>query len=240
VPRTPPPDPSPRRPHQHGHRERLRQRFLANPAGGLADYELLELYLAYAIPRRDVKPLAKALLARYGDLAGVFAAPPADLRAQPGVGPAATVLLRLLPELRARLLRQAATADPRFGGWPATATLAAYARQRLTAAGREQALVLYFNAAGEWLRHEELAEGGRDQTAVFPRQVVESALARQAASVVLCHSHPSGVAEPSPADLASTADLVGALALLELRLHDHLILAGEDCFSFREHGLLPD
>ena len=232
-----PTDSSRPRPHYHGHRQRLAERLRQSGAKALADYEWLEFLLTYAIPRRDVKPLAKTLLTQFGSLAGLLAAPPEVLARVPGLGPRSVALLRLLAALPGRLQMPSSVTAP--APLPDAATLAAYCRLRLQAGSREQAVVLYFGPGGTWLRHEELAEGGASEAPLFPRQIAESALTQRAVAVVVAHNHPSGHCHPSAADLELTQTLVAALGLLEIRLQDHLILAGDQWFSFREQGLLP-
>lgn len=219
-----------------GHRQRLRARFARAGAAGLHDYELVELLLTFAIPRRDVKPLAKALLARFGSLRGVADAQRHELLAVPGLGPGAATLLCLLKELTAAYLNEQMCARPVVAGGGA---VAAFARARLGGLGHEAIMAIYLNAVAEVLDCRMLQEGTIDQAVIHPRRLVEQALACKAASLVLVHNHPSGRVQPSAGDLKLTHQVAQIAAPLDLVLQDHLIVSAQDYYSFAEHGLLP-
>ncbi len=222
-------------PHWHGHRARLRERFRRAGEVALADYELLELLLTYAIPRRDVKPQAKVLLERFGSLAGVLAAPEDELQQVEGIGPSASLLIRLVKELGAASLagelkgRDLVNSPER---------VVAFARMKFGGEREEHFAVLYLNAKNELIDVEVMQRGTVDRAVVYPRQVAEGALRRGASGVILLHNHPSGHPDPSPEDRALTGQVAMALRPLEIRLLDHLIVAQGGHFSFREKGLL--
>ncbi len=220
-----------------GHRERLRARFLKSGLEGLAEYEAVELLRTLAIPRRDVKPLAKALLARFGSLRALLDAPAEELQAVEGIGVSAAVALRLVRALAGLYLCRSletreVVSDP--------GSLAQLWRARLGGLRHEVFEVAYLDAGGHLLRDgiETIEEGSVTYAAVYPRRVVEGALKRGAAAVVLAHNHPGGRAHPREEDQAVTRRLVEAAAAVEVRVIDHLIVAGEQVLSFRARGLL--
>jgi DNA repair protein RadC len=223
------------KPHHLGHRQRLRYRFLASPHS-LPDYELLELLLFQAIPRRDTKPLAKRLLARFdGDLARLANAGDAELKAVDGVGDAALAALRLFGEGARRLLRHRAQEQPVLSSW---AQLLDYLRVAQAAKPTEQFRLLFLDAKNRLVADEVHQTGTIDETPVYPREVAKRALELGAAALILVHNHPSGDPTPSKADIAITREIAAALATLNIALHDHLILGRGKHASFRTLGLL--
>ena len=222
-------------PHHAGHRQRLRQRFLAAGAEALADYELLELVLFRAIPRRDVKPLAKELIARFGSFAEVIAAPPARLREVPGVGDAVVTELKIVQAAAVKLAQQQARAKPIFRGW---SDLIAYCRAAMAHAEREEFRVLFLDAKNRLIADEVQNRGTIDHTPVYPREVVRRALELSAASVILLHNHPSGDPTPSRADVDMTKKVIAAAEPLGIAVHDHIIIGREGHASLRGLGLI--
>ena len=223
------------RPHWWGHRERLRERFLRTGAKGLQDYELLELLLSYAIPRKDVKPQAKELLRRFGSLAGVLDAPLEEVQEVKGIGPRAAALLRLAKEMGEVYLGE------RMRGVDVLSSpsrVVDFCLFRLKGEGEEKFMVIYLNVKNEVMDYEVVQEGTVDRSVVYPRRVAEKALRRRAASVIVVHNHPSGHPDPSPEDRGITRELVEALRPLEIRLLDHIIVGKRGYFSFRERGIL--
>jgi len=223
------------RPHWWGHRERLRERFLRAGAKGLQDYELLELLLSYAIPRKDVKPQAKELLRRFGSLAGVMDASPEEVQEVKGIGPRAATLLRLVKEMGEVYLSE------RMRGVDVLSSpsqVVDFCLFRLKGEGEEKFMVIYLNVKNEVMDYEVIHEGTVDRSVVYPRRVAERALRRRAASVIVVHNHPSGHPDPSPEDKRITRELVEALKPLEIRLLDHIIVGKRGYFSFRERGIL--
>ena len=225
------------RPHYHGHRQRLRERFLQSGLAGFAEHEIIELLLTLAIPRADVKQPAKALLSRFGSLRGVFDAPLLELRSVDGVGEVASIALHVIRE-SATLYLQEASEDAEVLSDPNR--LGDFWRMRIGALRHEVFAVAYLDSAHRLIRNgvETLQEGTIDRAAVYPRRVVEAALKRQAAALVLAHNHPNGKVEPSDHDKLLTRAIVLAAETINLRVVDHLIVSSEDVFSFRKAGLL--
>lgn len=224
-------------PHYHGHRQRLRQRFLRSGLSGFADHEVVELLLTLAIPRRDVKQPAKALLRGFGSLSGIMDATPAALQKVEGIGEAAAVALQVIREAAVLYLQEASEraevlSDP--------ARLLDFWRMRIGGLKHEVFAVAYVDSGHRLLRDgvELLQEGTVDRAAVYPRRVVEAALRRQAAGLVLAHNHPNGNVQPSQHDKLVTRAIVLAAETVGLRVVDHLIVSREATFSFREEGLL--
>jgi DNA repair protein RadC len=223
------------KPHHVGHRRRLRDRFLASPQS-LPDYELLELLLFQAIPRRDTKPLAKRLLARFdGDLARLANAGDAELKAVDGVGEAAIAVVRLFGEGARRLLRHRVQEQPVLGSWT---QLLDYLRVAQGAKQTEQFRLLFLDAKNRLVADEVHQTGTIDETPVYPREVAKRALELGAAALIVVHNHPSGDPTPSKADIAITKEIAAALATLNIQLHDHLILGRGKHASLRTLGLL--
>jgi DNA repair protein RadC len=224
-------------PHYHGHRQRLRARFVKAGLDGLAEHEVVELLLTLAIPRADVKQPAKALLGRFGNLRGILDAPPGDVMSVKGIGPVTPVALQIIKAAATLYLQQGneareSLADPTH--------LAGFWRMRIGALGHEVFEVAYLDSALRLLRDgvETLEEGTIDRAAVYPRRVVEAALRRGAASIVLAHNHPSGQATPSEQDKVLTRAIVLAADTVSLRVLDHLVVTADAAFSFRKAGLL--
>ncbi len=221
-------------PHYLGHRTRLRERFLATPAG-LRDYELLELLLTFSVGRRDVKPLAKSLIGTFGSLAGVCDASPSEVSVVPGVGPASAALIRLVREMATSVLSERMRSKPFLSSPGAVAD---YARLRIAGLPHEAFMAIYLNVQNEVIGSEVVNEGTVDQVAVYPRRIIEGALARHAAGVILAHNHPSGYTDPSDEDKRLT-DLIRTTArALDIRVLDHLVVGRGGFFSFAEKGLL--
>lgn len=218
-----------------GHRQRLKERFSATSGAGVADYELLELALTFAIPRRDVKPLAKALLARFGNLGGVLTAAPEDLNQVKGLGPASIMLLQVLQQLAVRMKRATLTGQPVLAD---RLTLLDYLYTRFANTTREECVVLFLNNQLKLLAEETLFTGTQHQVAASPREVLKKALAHNASGLILSHNHPQGAPQPSPADELFTQQLQQAATALGLTLHDHLIIGAEAHYSFKGSGKL--
>ena len=226
------------RPHYHGHRQRLRERFLKSGLAGFAEHEVVELILTLAIPRRDVKGPAKALLARFGNLRGVMDAPRSELQAVAGVGEIAATALRVIRAAATLYLQQASEDDAEVLSDPRR--LSDFWRMRIGALKHEVFAVAYLDSAYRLLRDgvETLQEGTIDRAAVYPRRVAAAALRREAAAIVLAHNHPNGRLQPSEHDKLITRAIVLAAETVGLRVVDHLIVAAQDTFSFRKEGLL--
>jgi len=223
------------RPHQLGHRERLRERALKGGLEALPDYELLELYLFRTFPRSDIKPLAKALLARFGSLTGVLSASPEELKTVAGVGEAAAVDLKLLHEATLRLARETVQRRTVISSWSA---LLGYVRVALANEAREQFRVLFLDKKNQLIADEVMNHGTVDHAPVYPREVMRRALELSASSVILVHNHPSGDPTPSPADIDMTKQIIEAGRSLRISVHDHLVVGREGVASFKALGLL--
>ena len=222
-------------PHYLGHRERLRDRALAGGLTALPDYELLELFLFRSIPKRDVKPLAKQLLVRFGSLAGVLGASPAELQTVKGVGEALALDLKLLHEAALRTAREQLAKRPVISSWSA---LMAYVKTALAHEAREQFRVLFLDKKNGLIADEVLGRGTVDHAPVYPREVMRRALELSASAVILVHNHPSGDPAPSAADIDMTRQIVEALKVLRITVHDHLVVGRDGVASFKALGLM--
>ncbi len=226
------PDTSPP-PHQLGHRERLRDRALKT-LDAVADYELLELFLFRTFPRGDIKPVAKALLGRFGSLGAVATASVEDLRGVAGIGEQAALDLRLLGEATLRIGRETIRKRTVIGSWSA---LLAYVKVALANEPREQFRVLFLDKKNQLILDEIQNRGTVDHAPVYAREVMRRALELSASSVILVHNHPSGDPTPSGADIDMTRQIVDAGRALRISVHDHLIVGREGVASFKALGL---
>lgn len=208
-------------PHYHGHRDRLREKFAAAGGDALPDYELLELVLFRAIPRRDVKPLAKALVARFGSVAEVLSAEPARLMEVPGVSAGVASDLKVIEAAGRRLARGAIRERELLSSWSA---LHDYLRATMAFAPREEFRILFLDKRNHLIADEVQGRGTVDHTPVYPREVARRALELSATAIILAHNHPSGDPTPSSADVAMTREVVAVLAPLKIVVHDHVIL----------------
>lgn len=225
----------PEKPHYHGHRQRLRQRFLQGGPGALQDYELLELLLTFAIPYSDVKPLAKKLIAHFGSFTRVFDASPEAVMEVTGLKEYSAVLIRLVKACSEFYLKEDVLARPKISSLSA---LVDYCRTAMGGLADEQFRVLFLNSQNEITAEEIVQEGTVNQTVVYPRKVLELALKHKATGLILVHNHPSGNLTPSAADLELTRSLVKASRALNLTVHDHLIISRHGYFSLAEKNLL--
>lgn len=223
------------KPHWHGHRTRLRNKLLSRGASALDDYELLETLLFAFIPRRDVKPVAKALLARFGSVSGVLAAGAADLKKVTGVGETAAAYLKTVAELQGRAAIETLAARPVISSWDA---LISYVRGQLQHEGREQFRVLFLDRKNQLIADEVMGLGTVDHAPVYPREIARRALELQASSLILVHNHPSGDPTPSRADIEVTREIIDALVSLEITVHDHLIAGKNTVTSMKSSGLI--
>ncbi len=217
------------------HRKRLRNRFLDGGATAVADYELLELVLFRAIPRRDVKPLARALLDTFGDFSATLSAPRERLAQVEGVGDAVITELKII-EAAAHLLARTRIMDrPAITGWDA---LVRYCRTTMAHRQTEQFRILFLDRKNVLIADEEQARGTIDHVPVYPREVVKRALELNASSLILVHNHPSGDPTPSEADIVVTRQISDAARTLSITLHDHLVIGADSEYSFRAHALI--
>ena len=217
------------------HRKRLRERFMAGGPDPMPDYELLELILFRAIPRQDVKPLARHLLDTFGDLNRVIAAPPARLRLVDGVGDAVIVELKLVEACAQRMARARVLHRPVISSW---AALLDYCHTTMSHRETEQFRVLYLDRKNVLVADEAQGQGTVDHVPVYPREVLRRALELNASALILVHNHPSGDPTPSQADITMTETIRQGCDALSITLHDHLVI-GKSCeLSFRSAGRL--
>lgn len=218
-----------------GHRERLRERFISAGSASLADHELLELLLFGVILRRDAKPIAKALLAQFKNIGGVLGADIEALKKVPEVGESIAVHLKAVHAILLRGESQNLKSAPIMDNW---ASLLNYLKMSLENEKREQFRVLFLDKKLRLLIDEKMGDGTIDHAPVYPREIARRALELSASSVILVHNHPSGDAKASAQDIAMTRKIVMALAQLEIKVIDHLIVASEGTTSFAAMGLL--
>jgi DNA repair protein RadC len=222
-------------PHHHGHRDRLRERFFRNGAEQLADYEVLELLLFGVIPRQDTKPIAKALLAKFGTFGEVLAADREQLTTVPGIKEAAATLLKAV-QASVQLALQTKVRDAHvISSWN---DLVDYCTARMAYEPIEQFRVIYLDRKNKLIADEAQQKGTVDHTPVYPREVVKRALELDASALVMVHNHPSGDPTPSRADIDMTRKVKDAAAAVGITLHDHLVVSRGGHVSFRTQGLL--
>lgn len=217
------------------HRQRLRARFMQGGADAVPDYELLELVLFRAIPRRDVKPLARVLMDQFGDFNRVLSAPEARLREVSGVGDAVIVELKLIEAAAQRMARWKVLRRHVVSSWDA---LLDYCHTTMAHRETEQFRVLYLDRKNVLIGDEPQGKGTVDHVPVYPREVAKRALELNASALILVHNHPSGDPTPSQADIDMTQQIQAACTALGLTLHDHLIIGKSRELSFRTEGLL--
>jgi DNA repair protein RadC len=222
-------------PHYHGHRERLRQRFLLGGADAMPDYELMELTLFAAVPRRDVKPLAKALIARFGSFAEAIAAPRNRILEVDGASEAVATHLKIVEAAALRLSRTQLLGRPALTSWPA---LIDYCAAAMARSQTEEFRVLFLDRKNVLVADEVQSSGTVDHTPVYPREIVKRALEHGATALILVHNHPSGDPTPSRADITMTRDVVEAARALHITVHDHVIVGRSGHVSFKALGLL--
>ena len=224
-----------KRPHYWGHRARLRTRFLAGGHKAMPEYELLELLLFNAIERIDVKPLAKRLLAAFGDLNGVIAASEHRVRQIDGATPKVYLQLRIAEAFAHRMGQAKILQRDVVSSWGA---LIEYCRTSMAHRDTEQFRVLYLDRKNTVIADEEQAEGTVDHVPVYPREVAKRALELNASALILVHNHPSGDPTPSPEDIQMTNLILNACTAIGVTIHDHVIIGKEHETSFRSNGLL--
>ena len=222
-------DPAPD-PHYLGHRERLRERFLTAGPDALYDYELLELVLFRSIPRRDVKPIAKELIRRFGSFAEVVAAPQHLLTEVPGVGKAVADDLMIVAAAGRRLAKGQVTKRAVLGSWTAVID---YCRAAMAFEAREQFRILFLDKKNALIADEVQQVGTVDHTPVYPREIVRRALELSSTAIVLVHNHPSGDPTPSQADITMTREIVEVAKAMGIVVHDHIIVGRDGHASFK-------
>ena len=223
------------KPHYLGHRQRLKDRFMRDAGASLHDYEMLELVLFLAKPRAEVKPLAKALIARFGSFADVIAADAMELVKVKGVGENTAVALKTIQAAAIRLAREQVMNQPVISSWQ---KLLDYCRASLAFAKTEEFRVLFLDRKNVLIADETQQTGTVDHTPVYPREVVKRALELGASSIIMVHNHPSGDPTPSKGDIEMTTEVREACEKLGISLHDHLIIGKSGHASFKSLGLL--
>ncbi len=221
--------------HTAGHRERLRARFKKAGVDGVQDYELLELILFRAIPRKDVKPLAKELIAKFGGFAQVIAAPVERLMEVKGVSENVAQELKIVQAAALKLSQARVLKRPVISSWDA---LLSYCRAAMADEKTELFRILFLDKKNILIADEVQQRGTVDHTPVYPREVVKRALELGASAIILVHNHPSGDPTPSQADVDMTNQIVKAAAALNIRIHDHLVIGHDQHASFKSLGLL--
>jgi DNA repair protein RadC len=218
-----------------GHRERLRARFLKGGTDAMPDYELLELTLFAALPRRDTKPLAKALLARFGSFAEVIAAPRARLLEVQGVGESVVNHLKIVEAAAQRLAKTKVMGRAVLSSW---SVLLDYCTAAMARSPNEEFRVLFLDRKNVLIADEVQTKGTVDHAPVYPREIVKRALEFSASFLILVHNHPSGDPTPSKADIAMTREITAAAKALGITVHDHLVIGRAGHSSFKALGLL--
>jgi DNA repair protein RadC len=221
--------------HQKGHRERLRKKYSTCGVDGLHDYEIVELLLTYAIPQKDVKPLAKDLMNHFGNFAGIIDAPLEELIKVNGIAQNSALLFKLIKDISSEYL-----ADKMKAQDPLTSPEAVinFARMKLMGREDEAFMVIYLNVKNFVSKFEIINEGTIDETVVYPRNIIKKTLANNATGIIIVHNHPSGICTPSESDKKLTKSLKTALDAVNIRLVDHLIVGKAGYFSFVQHKLL--
>jgi DNA repair protein RadC len=218
-----------------GHRQRLRERFRAAGSDAVSDYELLELVLFRALGRRDVKPLAKSLIARFGSFGDVIAAPWPLLAETDGLGDAAITEFKVVEAAARRIARGEVRRRPALSSWAAVLD---YSRTAMAFADKEQFRILFLDKRNQLIADEVQQSGTVDHTPVYPREVVKRSLELSATAVILVHNHPSGDPTPSRADIDMTRQIVAVAKPLGIAVHDHIIVGRDGHASMKGMGLM--
>lgn len=222
-------------PHYVGHRKRLRGRFREAGTDALSDYELLELLLFHAQPRGDMKPIAKALLEKFGSFAEVISAPEKRLAEVDGIGEASITGLKIVQAAASRLLRGEVKKRPVLSSW---SSVLDYCRTAMAFADKEQFRVLFLDKRNKLIADEQLQQGTVDHTPVYPREVVKRALELSATAIILVHNHPSGDPSPSRADIDMTHEIISVARPLGIAVHDHIIVGRDGHASLKGMKLI--
>lgn len=222
-------------PHYKGHRQRLRARFIENGAQALQDYELLEMLLFMAIPRRDVKPLAKTLLSQFGSLPELMSAPHNAICSIDGVSENTATAIKTVTAIAERMMKQELMQKPLLNNWT---RLMDYCHMSMAHETKEHFRILFLNKKNELIADEIQNSGTIDQTAAYPREILKRALEIGATAMILMHNHPSGDPKPSQADIEMTNNIIAAAKTFEIDVHDHVIIARNGYTSFRNEGLI--
>ena len=220
-----------------GHRQRLRTRFLLTDGKDMPDYEFLEFLLTMSIPRRDVKPLAKQLIKKFGSFSGVVNAPDNELLAISGIKETSLALLKAIKEGAIRMQWQNLNASdtPLINNWD---LMVDYCRMKMSHKQVEEFMIIYLNSKLYLIGEEIQQRGTLNQVAVHPREVIKSAMDKGAAAIILVHNHPSGIVKPSHADIEITKNIVQAGSVVDVNVLDHLIISKDNVYSFVQNGII--
>jgi len=218
-----------------GHRSRMRQRLLKAGPDALADHEMLEMILFIALPRRDTKPLARELLARFRSFGGVLGAPPEELQQVEGIGEAGAAAIKLVQAAALRMMRQELATQPILSTWE---KLTDYLIACMEHERTEHFRILFLDGKNKMLADEVQGYGTINHAPAYPREIVRRCLALHATGVILAHNHPSGDVTPSREDVVMTGEIARATAMMGIAVHDHLIIGRGKCLSFRTEKLL--
>lgn len=221
--------------HYLEHRQRLKKKYIDAGIDAFHDYESLELLLSYAIPRKDIKPLAKNLLTAFGSIKGVMDADITDLKQIRGIGLHTALLIKIVKDILKLYLKDRAKDSPQISS---TSDLLNYLKIAMGGLKDEQFRVIYLDSQNKIIDIEILQEGIVNQAVVYPRKVVENALKQKASALILVHNHPSGFLKPSEADIRLTKIIKETAKMLDILIHDHIIIGENRFFSFREDGIL--
>lgn len=221
-------------PHYHGHRKRLKEKFFKSPET-LNDYELLEILLSYSIPRKDVKPIAKQLLKKFSSLSEVFKAERESLKDINGISDNSSLLISLFKEIGSRKLFSELKNKDTFDS---PDNVVAFASQKISSKKEEAFMVIYLDARNKINEYEIINEGTVNKAVVYPRNVIKNALKHNATGIILVHNHPSGESEPSGNDIHLTGLISQAAGSMDIKLLDHIIVAGNSFFSFAQENIL--
>ncbi len=221
--------------HNQGHRERLRKKFLNAGIEGLHDYEAIELLLTFAVPRKDVKPIAKQLLKKFKNISGLLDASHEELRSVAGIAESSTVIISLVKELCGEYLADKMKECDVLSSPEAVRD---FARMKMAGMRDEAFMVIYLNTKNHVNNYEMICEGTVDHAVIYPRKIVKKALAYDASGLILIHNHPSGMCEPSKEDISLTEMIKDTVKTLNIRLLDHIIVGKSGYFSFVEKDIL--
>ncbi len=228
-------DNSTQKPHYAGHRQRLRDRFVTGGEKALQDYELLELLLFMAIPRRDVKPLAKTLLSKFGSLPELMSASHPALCQIEGISENTATAIKTVSAIAARMMKQELMQKPVLNNW---ARLMDYCHMTMAHETKEHFRILFLNKKNELIADEIQGSGTVDHTPAYPREIMKRSLELGATAIILVHNHPSGDPKPSHADIDMTNTIIESARPFDIVIHDHIIIARNGHTSFRSEGLI--
>jgi len=223
------------KPHYYGHRDRLKKKFRENGGDSLSDYELLELVLFQTIPRKDVKPLAKKMILRFGSFAEVISAPIGLLEKMEGISSNTAISLKTIQASSIKLSQEKVLNKKILSNWEQVLD---YCHSVMAWEKDEHFRVLYLNKKNILIGDELQGKGTIDHTPVYPREIVKKALDFGATAVILVHNHPSGNSEPSRADIVMTKEIKKTLSGVSIILHDHIIISSSGHYSFKTNMLI--